>query len=418
LAAALAYRRAYPPVPGEATAVLDVVDDQVAEIRGLAFKRPASFTLTTSDALRRKVEEEAREEWSPEEAVDDETVLAAFDFVRPDEVDLYEIMQEFEATQIAGYYDPDDQTLFVVSNRDHVSPYQRTTLAHELVHALQDQHFGLDRLTDEGAGADLDSEAKIAFRALVEGDARFVESRFTRAHLAPHEYALVARELLQHDSGALENMPQILLDVIGFPYQQGEAFVRTLYDLGGWKAVDDAYRAPPRTTEHILHPERYRAGDGPRTVRMVPLTETLGAGWRWVDEDITGEFVLRQHLAGVITPTVAAGAAAGWGGDRYVVFRRDGEPTPVLLQLTVWDDADEAAAFTEAYVTYLGSLYADGPYLTADDRLCWRDAEDARCIWRVGDEAVNIARAPRAVDVEHIYRAVREAVPSEGATAP
>jgi len=287
----------------------------------------------------------------------------------------------------------------------------RTTLAHELTHALQDQRFGLERLTDEGAGAGLDSEAKSAFRALVEGDASLLESQYTDGHIAPHEYLWIARHLIDHDRSALEQTPRFIRDSLGFPYEAGEVFVRALHAEGGWPAVDAAYADPPISTEQILHPERYLAGDRPRRVPMVALTDTLGSRWRWVDEDIVGEFALRQHIATAISPTLAAVAAEGWGGDRYVVFHNDVVDETALLVRTVWDSPEDAGEFFNLYSFYLLTVFGDrDPFRFEEDQLCWRQADDVRCLWWEDEDAVSFVRAPRIADADRIIQAVGTAV--------
>lgn len=433
LAAGVAYRYSYPPPPSDPAAVLAMADDQVAVLRGMDYTRPVSFNLMTSAEMRAKVEKEAEEDWSIEDARDGEIALEALDFLDRDEVDLHALMTDLEASQIIGYYDPDEQTLYVISDAETLSPMDRTVLAHELTHALQDQHFDLDALGDEdedegadqGAGEggastgdgrrdDMDSEARLAFRSLVEGDASLLESQYTSAHIAPHEYLSIGRELLGHDWSALDKTPQFILDVIGFPYAEGKTFVEALYAEGGWPAVDAAYDDPPRSTEEILHPERYWEGDPPRSVPMLALTDTLGSGWRWVDEDIVGEFGLRQHIATAITPTLAAIAVEGWGGDRYVVFHDDDADETVLLLRTVWDNPEDADEFLNLYSLYLSARFPDlDPYIISfsedETRLCWHLAGDTRCLWRDRDDAVSILRAPSPDVAEGIYDAVREA---------
>jgi hypothetical protein len=439
VAAGVAYRYSYPPPPSDPAAMLAVADDQVAALRGIDFTRPVSFNLMTSAEMRAKVEEEADEEWSVEDARDGEIALEALDFLDRDEVDLHALMTDLEASQIIGYYDPDEQTLYVISDAETLSPMDRTVLAHELTHALQDQHFDLGALGDEededegdvesagdegngdgaggegsGDGADMDSEARLAFRSLVEGDASLLESQYTSAHIAPHEYLSIGRQLWGRDWSALDKTPQFILDVIGFPYAEGKTFVEALYAEGGWPAVDAAYDDPPRSTEEILHPERYWEGAPPRSVPMLALTDTLGSGWRWVDEDIVGEFGLRQHIATAITPTLAAIAAEGWGGDSYVVFHHDEADETVLLLRTVWDTPEDADEFLNLYSLYLSARFMDlEPYIVNFDedesRLCWQIEGDARCLWRDGDDAVSILRAPNPVAVGGLYDAVLEA---------
>ncbi len=422
-----AYLYAFPIAPTDPSAVLGWTDDQVEALRGLDYTRPISFALMTSDELRRKVEVETEEDWSLEEAEDDEIELAALDFLDRDSVDLYTLMQDLHSSAIAGYYDSDDKSLYVISDAGRVDPMQRTTLAHELTHVLQDQHFGLDRLSDEGEGAELDSEARLAFRALAEGDASLLDGQYTDGETAPHErlwiVASAIGQAMDFDWDLLTGAPSFIMDSMFFPYNEGEAFVRDLYDEGGWDAVDEAYADPPLSSEHILHPDRYRDGDHPRTVSMVALTETLGSRWRWVDEDVVGEFALREHIATAITPTLAAVAAEGWGGDRYVVFHDDRADETVLLLRTVWDSPEDADEFLNLYWVYLSTRFGGmEPYLfyyhapvnshMTENLICWEDESDARCLWREGEDAISVVRAPRASIAERVYRAV-SGIPEE-----
>jgi hypothetical protein len=295
-------------------------------------------------------------------------------------------------------------------------------LAHELTHALQDQRFGLDRLMDESE--ERDSEAEFALRALVEGDASLLEKQYFEAAVAPHERLLLLRstlgQALDVDWGLLVRTPRFIMDSMYFPYDEGETFVRALYDEGGWPAVDAAYADRPLSSEQILHPERYLDGDPPRHVPMTALTDTLGSRWRWVDEDIVGEFALRAHLTTAISPTLAALAAEGWGGDLYVVFHHDRAGETVLLWHTVWDSPEDADEFLNLYSLYLSNRFGNqDPYLVddhdaafghaAETRVCWQARGDARCLWRAGEDAVSIVRAPRASLAERIFEAAGRA---------
>ena len=119
---------------------------------------------------------------------------------------------------------------------------------------------------------------------------------------------------------ALGHAPPVLISSLSFPYSSGYRFVETLYDAGGFEAIDAAWADPPRSTEHILHPERYLAGDAPQIVTLPPLTDTLGVGWELLEDDILGEFFLREYLDQQLAAAVAERAAEGWGGDRYAVY--------------------------------------------------------------------------------------------------
>ena len=83
---------------------------------------------------------------------------------------------------------------------------------------------------------------------------------------------------------------------LGGASASGSRFVGELYRAGGFAAIDAAWANPPQSTEHILHPERYRAGDAPQIVALAPLTDTLGVGWQEIENNVMGEFFLREYL--------------------------------------------------------------------------------------------------------------------------
>jgi hypothetical protein len=130
---------------------------------------------------------------------------------------------------------------------------------------------------------------------------------------------------------SLDDYPPVLINNLAFPYVSGSRFVGELYRAGGFAAIDAAWANPPQSTEQILHPERYRAGDAPQLVALAPLTDTLGVGWQQIEDNIMGEFILREYLDQQLPATTAARAALGWGGDRSAVYWN--EATGVVLAL-------------------------------------------------------------------------------------
>lgn len=405
LASIAVYLHHFPLAPSDPDVVLDLMTERVVELRGLEFQRPVSFTLLTTEEMRLRTEEE--ESWSREEARDFQIVLAALDFVDDSAIDIYEIMEEFRSTQVVGFYDVEEDSLFVVSDGDSLGPEDRITLGHELVHALQDENLGLDGLCDLQE-TEMDSEASAGFDALIEGDASLVEDQLFD-DLAPHEWLLLLRQALEIGPGAVEDVPPALLTTMYFPYEDGLEFAKYLHAMGGWEAVDEAYDDPPLSTEQILHPQRYVSGDAPVSVPIGPLTDTLGAGWRWVDEDIVGELWMREHLSREISPTMAAWAAEGWGGDRYVVFEKesgDREGAVVLLLRTVWDTYDDTMDFYFAYTEYLRAKTPSGQKEGPGPSLCV-ETPDYRCVWWSAGE-VYVVRAPDSNVGERVRRATRE----------
>jgi len=401
----IAYRVAYPPLPSDSKAALDIIDDQVAELRGLEFRQPVTFTLMTAAELRQNIEEDFAEDWSPDEARDGVITLAAFDLIDPD-FDLYNHYLDLYSEQIAGYYDTEEKTLYVISNDDALNVTQRVTLAHELAHALQDQHFDLSQFENEGEDEAVDTEADFAFRALVEGEATLLEQQYLQ-HLAPHDFVRMAGEIAEIDTTVLDKTPLVIAEGQIFPYREGLTFAQNLYQQGGWAAVNEAYAEPPVSTEQILHPDRYRADDLPQVVSLPPLTGTLGSGWRQVDEDVFGEFYLRLHLNTHLSPTVTLPAAEGWGGDRYTVYHHPQADTVAAVLHTVWDTPADAIQFQAAYASYLTAQFGHPPDIKGAAQQCWQGNHDYRCLsWDT--TAVTVIRGPDEAVVNRIGQAVNQ----------
>lgn len=369
--------------------LMDTVEGQVAALRGLQPAQPVERALMTPDQLYERTQEEFEEEYSDEEARDYALTLAAFDMLDP-ETDLYDLLLQLYTAQTAGFYDPETGQIYVIADPGPMGQTERLTYAHEFTHALQDQHFDLEAMGfRDDAEAEYDSEYLSAVRALVEGDATLLEWQFLHTYYSPDEMATLMQEALAIDTSVLDAAPDVLRESLYFPYEYGLTFVETLYEEGGWAAVNEAYADPPRTTEHILHPDRYRAGDAPQLVSLPPLTATLGTGWHQVDEDILGEYFTRYYLALQIPEEDAAAAAEGWGGDRYAVHCREADQALVLALHTLWDTPADTEEFVDAYVAYADARFDHTADVTGGARLCWAGATDYLCLaWGPADTTV------------------------------
>jgi uncharacterized iron-regulated protein len=238
--------------------------------------------------------------------------------------------------KLQGYYSPKDKTLYLYD--DLAGNYERGVLIHEMVHALQDQHFGLAKLHQ----ASFDSDAELARAALVEGDATFTMI-----------------EVLKKDQPRVAAMLDVPLDKAkdiqnAFLYAQGARYVKALRERGGWEAVNNRYRFPPEATASILHPEGVAAIDlGPGTTR--------------------GELAIIEMLAGnPATKPLAFTAAAGWRGDRTI---EDGGAKAWVVAFATEDNARRF----QAALAKLRTCERPGlrPMATAPGGDSWHDAQGA-----------------------------------------
>ena len=329
--------------------------------------------------------------------------LSAFDFLAAD-FDLYAAQLALQSESIGGFYDPETAEFVVVSDGALLDPAAQWTHAHEFVHALQDQHYDLEALTDEA----LDSEARAAVRALAEGEAELVQSLylFDNDFFTEEEIEAIRNNTGGEEQADLLNtVPPVLINDMIFPYTAGVDFVVELYREGGFAAIDAAWANPPRSTEHILHPDRYLAGDAPQIVALAPLTATLGAGWELVDEDIMGEFYLRQYLAQQLPASAVGRAAAGWGGDRYAVYHNAAAGALVMALRLVWDTPADAQEFAAAYADYPAALLGVVATPQPDGGNCWV-ADEVICLAQVESESF-IVRAPDEATAAAVMAAIR-----------
>jgi hypothetical protein len=270
------------------------------------------------------------------------------------------------AGQVAGYYDPERDQLFVVSRTGAIGPTQRATYAHEFTHQLQDQRFDLGTL-------DLDApdqtDRSLARLALIEGDASAVQSRWIQARLTPQELTQMLIDASDPKAvEALQNAPSILRATSIFPYQDGLALAMRLVAEGGFARVDSAYANPPDSTEQVLHPEKYLADEKPIDVAFPGdgLLQGLGKGWTVEAQDTLGELFLRTWIAsaGQSASGVATSAAAGWGGDRVGVLRGPGDAGAIVL-VSTWDTAADAGEFADAAARACGDYGIDADVVHA-----------------------------------------------------
>lgn len=330
----------------------------VEQIRGL---RPdaAVDPVTIDEAqLRRNLEAEFDATYTPAQLKDAEDLLMALGLI-PGGSSLRKLTLDLQAGQVAGYYSPEQDELFVVNRTGVIGPVDEATYAHEFVHQLQDQRFKLDAL---GLDVTDQSDRSLGRLGLVEGDATSVQSTWMTTNLTATELGELLKAALDPEAlAALNNAPAYLRDTATFPYQDGLAFVGRLLANGGYAAVDAAFADPPDSTEQVLHPEKYLVREAPIQVSLpTDVPDHLGSGWIEVGRDTLGELILRIWLTeGGTAAADARTVAAGWGGDRLALYRGPDGATAVLLR-TAWDTPADASAFAAAARTAVAKLMSGG----------------------------------------------------------
>ena len=345
------------PSAPPAAEVYAAIRKDVEAIRGLQPTKSVDPVAIDGAQLLKNLTAEFDTENKPSDLQFSEATLIALGLL-PQGSSLRDLTLDLQGNNVAGYYSPDKDELFVVSRSGRLGPAEEVTYSHEFTHQLQDQSFDLDKL---GTDAVNQSDRALAQLALIEGDAVSVQNRWTTANLTPEEMGQLLNASLDPEAlAALQRAPAYLRESSLFPYLTGNPFVESLIAGGGYQAVNAAFAKPPVSTEQVLHPEKYAAGEAPKVVKIPTLFDPgLPAGWKALGQDTLGEFVLRLWLTqGGVAATQATTAAAGWGGDRLELYQSPGGTS--LLLVTAWDGLPDASEFAAAAKVALPALGLKG----------------------------------------------------------
>ena len=228
----------------ENAAAMDAIEQAVQEMRGLTAIRPVTRTLMSSEELRGYVVDLQEKNYSQADARSDALTLAAFDLVEPG-FDLYDFLTDLYSEQIAGFYDPDKDRLYVIAKPGDLSVLERITFAHEFDHALQNQHFDLAGLgfSNDKALQIEDADRQLAYQALVEGDGTLLMQQWAQDALSLGDQLAMMSAV--QGMPVFNSAPRVFRESLMFPYLSGMAFVLSLQLGGGWPAVDAAFDDPP-----------------------------------------------------------------------------------------------------------------------------------------------------------------------------
>jgi hypothetical protein len=327
---------------------------------------------------------------------DDVLVLQALDLL-PADTDVDDLANPaYDGTTLA-YYDPDDEQITFYEPGDQPETFGRWVHIHDFTHQMLNETFQLDALEISS----LDQDARAAVRALLEGEATYLQYLYTEGdYLEAEQQSEIFEGLSAAASNTMDDLPPYLQDDFDFAYTDGLLFVQSLHEQDGFSALNEAWLKLPESTEQILHPDRYLAGDRPIPVTIDPLGENF-ENWRLVGEDVLGEYQLRQHLQALgLAASQIDQAATGWGGGRYVVYQDENTGDLILQMRLAWDTPEDNSEFAATYGTLLSQRYdGQGMALPGGD-LCW-EGEDATCLLTPAGDIL-IVRGPNLETVNAI----------------
>jgi hypothetical protein len=336
--------------------VQDIVRFVEAE-RGLTFEHPVPVNFLTPEQFRDELTTEATD-ITPKDRGElraSEAIMRGLGLL-DGHIDLLDEFNTISTEGVAAFYDPARKQVFVPDGP--LTPSLRATLAHELTHALQDQHYDLSAMQDDAP----DDQAS-AQRALIEGDAQRIQQAYVGS-LSDSDMAQYREETKRataESRQALEGVPPLIRAFFESPYVLGEGLMETLLLDGGPSRINQAFVEPPTSEEHLLDPFTYLDGDDPIEVSK----PALEPGETEVDAGDLGAITWYLLLAERLDPRTALRAVDGWGGDSYVIYRSQGRFC--VRAAFQGDDLAETAEMERALTAWVDTMPQTSAALTRDE---------------------------------------------------
>src|SRR5262245_46028515 len=266
-----------PPVSSSSAdfaAAADEVLHNMSEITGLALLSPLKKTLRSRKEIRDYVIRQMDEDKDAVQRYADAKSAEAFGLL-PKNFDLDSFMVELLTEQIAGLYDPKAHEFYIA---DWIPlEDQRMVMAHELTHALEDQHFQIESWLKAARPND---DAEFAREAFLEGSATaaMIDYLLQGTGKSLNNMPEFDPSLLTGDLGSspsLQKAPPFIKDTLVFPYFAGMTFTAAALKPAGWSSLKNVFSNPPVSTQQIMHPNLYKSGHLPEPVTLPAIDNQL-----------------------------------------------------------------------------------------------------------------------------------------------
>jgi hypothetical protein len=342
----------------EFAAAADEVLAQMSQITGLKLRTPVKKTLRSREEIRAYVISEMNEDKEPAERYASARSAEAFGLL-PKSFDIDAFMVDLLTEQIAGLYDPKAHEFYIADWIPLAD--QRMVMAHELTHALEDQHFQIETWVKAAKPND---DGELARESVLEGSAMaaMIDYLLNESGRSLADLPDIDPGMLVGDMGAtpaLKKAPPFLKDAMVFPYFAGLTFSANLLKGNGWKGLPAVFSKPPISTQQIMHPALYHSGKTPSTETLPDVGRFLGPDWTKLEENVMGEFGWKEVLKQFLGDDRAKSLAAAWDGDRYVVYEHKRTKLLVLVSLLRLSNTTEAARFFGQYSEALEKKYEE-----------------------------------------------------------
>ncbi|WP_227352827.1 Hvo_1808 family surface protein [Haladaptatus salinisoli] len=355
----------------EMDAVVNRSMARVEKIRKLEFEKPVPVKVISREQFRKQ---QANQTTPAKRQLFDNVKFESLMMIG-ESTDSVAVQSKNSGTSVGGYYSPKKKSIVVISSNNGAPKMDELTLGHELLHALQDQKFGI------GSYDQSTRERHNAIDGLIEGDSNYLQYLYKqRCQNQWKGTCLTPNKSQNVGGGQLANIGPYLLKYQ--PYSDGPPFVKQIRENRGWKGVNALYENPPASTEQVIHPKKYRS-DRPAQVTVRDRTSN---GWKRLkpkgrpnfgevgEAGLFTMFMYPYYESQGNTQIIPAQQffntkgngrsldefdplnyrskpTEGWDGDKIVVYTNDNakrNETGYVFK-TKWDSKKDAKEFVAAY---------------------------------------------------------------------
>jgi hypothetical protein len=374
--------------PPDATVAADIarLEEEVEDLRGLTMDEDVPVYVVDVGQAETILEAELDRTGYRDTIQNEAKALAILGFIKPT-YDMAKYAQSRLADGVMGFYMPYNRTIYIIGNR--FAGMERWTFTHEYDHALVHHYYPAVGIMDDDPICIHDSQRCEAIRALVEGDAMLIMIQWLDQYATVYDQRDISLYPYPFLVPPEQNTPPYVNPSVEFSYYAGLNFVGSLWSLGNWARVNQAYEDLPVSTEQILHPQKYIDGEKPVVMKLPKLETALGQAWTLVESDSLGEFMTYLLLAygadntSHIAVETAKTATEGWGGDHYLVFASTQSDQLLLASEWTWDTGADATEFLAAMKTYLDKRFR-GEKAGSASGDCWAMNQQTTCLFHSG----------------------------------
>jgi hypothetical protein len=353
----------------------------VSKDTGLPIKHPVKRQVATREFVVQYLEDRMKEDEDQIRLERSEATLKKFRLL-PRDFNLRPFLLEMLKEQVAGFYDAKSKTMYLL---DWVEPEaQKTVLAHELTHALQDQNFGMEKWMQAGEKAkgiqqEMErDERRSAREAVLEGQGMIAMIdymmspqgvRVTDAPQLVEAMRAGMNSATAPNSPTFSKAPLFLREILIFPYSDGMNFeLQVLLKKGTAGGFEGVLRQPPTTTRNIMEPQTYLANESMPQIKVADVDGLLGKGWQRWDHGYMGEYDVELLLKEWFNNRTADDVSPGWRGGYYLSYRKNDRKAPAdsrigpeelaMTYISKWESPAKARAFAILYSNGVEKRYS------------------------------------------------------------